>query len=73
MDKVINKLRKSKRKLKKIFKMIKNEIDFESESIDSKLLEELSIIAKIDDEITDIIYMILDEKIKDKKTQNCDF
>lgn len=62
MDKVINKLRKSKRKLKKVFKMIKNEIDFESESIDSKLLEELSIIAKIDDEITDIIYMILDEK-----------
>ena len=63
MDKVINKLRKSKRKLKKVFKMIKNEIDFESESIDSTLLEELSIIAKIDDEITeDKINMILSDK-----------
>ncbi len=61
MNQIINRLRKSKRKLKQVFKMIKSDVDFEEDFVDSKLLNELSIISKINEELTDIIYMILDK------------
>ena len=66
MNQIINRLRKSKRKLKQVFKMIKSDVDFEGDFVDSKLLNELSIISKINEELTDIIYMILDKENEDK-------
>ena len=62
MDEIINKLRKSKRKVKKVFNMLKKEIDLEESLVDSRILEELTTLAKIDEEITEIIYLILDNK-----------
>ena len=68
MNQIINRIRKSKRKLKQVFKMIKSDIDFEGDFVDSKLLNELSIISKINEELTDIIYMILDKENEDKNS-----
>ncbi len=48
--------------------MIKSDIDFEGDFVDSKLLNELSIISKINEELTDIIYMILDKENEDKNS-----
>ena len=62
MEEIINKLRKSKRKVKKVFNMLKNEVDLKDSLVDSRILEELTTLAKIDEEITDIIYLILDIK-----------
>ena len=62
MDEIINKLRKSKRKVKKVFNMLKNEVDLKDSLVDSRILEELTTLAKIDEEITEIIYLILDIK-----------
>ncbi len=62
MYKIINKLRSSKRKVKKVFNMLKNEIDLKDSLVDSRILEELTTLAKIDEEITEIIYLILDIK-----------
>ena len=62
MDEIINKLRKSKRKVKKVFNMLKKEIDLEESLVDSRILEELTTLAKIDEEITEIIYLVLDNK-----------
>lgn len=62
MQKEIIKLRKSKRKIKRVFNLLKKEIDLEDDIIDSRILEELSILAKVDEELTDIIYLILDNK-----------
>lgn len=42
--------------------LIKSEIYMEEEMINSKLLEEMQIISKIDEEITDIIYLIIENK-----------
>ena len=61
MEEIINKLRKSKRKVKKVFNMLKNEVDLKDSLVDSRILEELTTLAKIDEE-TDIIYLILDIK-----------
>ena len=61
MDEIINKLRKSKRKVKKVFNMLKKEIDLEESLVDSRILEELTTLAKIDEEITEIIYLVLDK------------
>ena len=61
-DKMIKKIRLSKRRLYNLYKMIKREIDTEAEMIDSDSLKKLSIISKIDEELTDIIYMILNGK-----------
>lgn len=69
MNQIINRLRKSKRKLKQVFKMIKSDVDFEGDFVDSKLLNELSIISKINEELTDIIYMILDKDNEDKNSK----
>ena len=62
MEEIINRLRKSKRKVKKVFNMLRNEIDLKNELIDSRILEELTTLAKIDEELTAIIYLILDSK-----------
>ena len=62
MEEIINRLRKSKRKVKKVFNMLRNEIDIKDELIDSRILEELTTLAKIDEELTAIIYLILDSK-----------
>ena len=42
--------------------MLRNEIDLKNELIDSRILEELTTLAKIDEELTAIIYLILDSK-----------
>ena len=61
-DKIILKLRKNKRRLLSLYKMIKKYIDIDAEMIDSDSLQILSIISKIDEELTDIIYIILNNK-----------
>lgn len=61
-DKIINKLRLSKKRLNTLYKKIKREIDIEAEMIDSESLQKLSIVSKIDEELTDIIYIILNNK-----------
>ena len=75
MQEIINKIRKSKYKVKEVFRLIKSEIDFQSgDLIDSTILDELSLLSKVDEELLDIIYMIQDfeehieyEKSKKKK------
>ncbi len=61
MQEIINKIRKSKYKVKEVFRLIKSEIDFQSgDLIDSTILDELSLLSKVDEELLDIIYMIQD-------------
>ena len=62
MDEIIIKLRKTKRKVMQVFNMLKKEIDLEDNIVDSRILEELALLSKIDEEITDIIYLELDNK-----------
>ncbi len=62
MEAVIIKLRKNKKLLRRLLKLIKSEVDIEAEMIDSNTLKMMQIISKIDEETTDIIYMILDHK-----------
>ena len=62
MNKIIIKLRKTKRKVKQVFNMVKKEIDLEENIVDSRTLEELALLSKIDEEITDIIYLVIDNK-----------
>ena len=66
MEEIINKLRRSKRKVKIVFNMIKKEIDLENIIEYKKELEELTALSKIDEEITEIIYLILDNKNSQK-------
>ena len=61
-ERIINKLRKNKRYLNKISKLVKKNTDMESEMIDADSLQILSLISRIDEELTDIIYLILDSK-----------
>lgn len=61
-EKIINKLRKDKKILRRLFKIIKNYIDTKSDMIDSETLLQLELISKIDEDLTDIIYDILDIK-----------
>ena len=62
MNEIIIKLRKTKRKVMQVFNMLKKEIDLEDNLVDSRILEELALLSKIDEEITDIIYLELDNK-----------
>ena len=62
MNEIIIKLRKTKRKVMQVFNMLKKEIDLEDNLVDSRTLEELALLLKIDEEITDIIYLELDNK-----------
>ena len=62
MNEIIIKLRKTKRKAMQVFNMLKKEIDLEDNIVDSRILEELALLSKIDEEITDIIYLVIDNK-----------
>ena len=59
---IIDKLRRNKRYLNKVSKLVKKNTDMESEMIDADSLQILSLISRIDEELTDIIYLILDNK-----------
>ena len=59
-DRIINRLRVNKKRLLRLYKIVKKDIDIEM--IDSNSLEMLKIISKINEEFTDIIYLILDDK-----------
>ena len=61
-EKIINKLRNNKRKLQKVYKMIKNCVDIETDVIDSETLKQLQLLAEISEEMTDIIYLVIDNK-----------
>ena len=59
---VIKRLKKNKSELLKLYKLIKKNIDMETEMVDSDSLKMLSLVSKIDEELTDIIYILLDNK-----------
>ena len=61
-EKIINKLRNNKRKTERVYKMIRNNVDIENEVIDSETLKQLQLLAEVSEEITDIIYLIIDSK-----------
>lgn len=61
-DRIINRLKVNKKRLLRLYKIVKKDIDIDVEMIDSNSLEMLKIISKIDEELTDIIYLILDDK-----------
>lgn len=62
MEEVLTKLKKNKKLLRRLLKLIKSEIDMSEEIIDALTLEEMLIISKIDEELTNIIYIIIDNK-----------
>lgn len=61
-EKIINKLRNNKRKVEKVYKMIKNSVNIENDVVDSETLKQLQLLAEISEEIIDIIYLIIDNK-----------
>ena len=61
-EKIINKIRNNKRKVEKVYKMIKNCVDIETDVIDSETLKQLQLLAEISEEMTDIIYLVIDNK-----------
>lgn len=61
-DRIIQRIRENKRKIYKLYKLVKKNIDMEVEIVDSTSLQILSMISKIDEELTDIIYLILNSK-----------
>ena len=61
-EKIINKLRNNKRKVEKVYKMIKNCVDIETDVVDSETLKQLQLLAEISEEMTDIIYLVIDNK-----------
>lgn len=61
-ERIINKLRGSKRNLQRLYNNVKKYIDVDSEMVDSDSLLMLQLISKISEELTDVIYMILDSK-----------
>ena len=61
-DRIIQRIRENKRKIYKLYKLVKKNIDMEAEMVDSTSLQILSMISKIDEELTDIIYLILNSK-----------
>jgi len=61
-ENIIKRIRICKIKLLKLYKNTKSNIDFEVEMIDSQSLYILQTISKIDEELTDIIYILLNNK-----------
>ena len=61
-EKIINKLRNSKMNLQRLYNSVKKYVDVDSEMINSDDLLMLQLISKISEELTDIIYIILDNK-----------
>ena len=62
MEEIIKRIRRNKVKVKQLYNIIKKDIDNKSEIIDSRIIEELMILSKIDEELTDIIYLVKDNK-----------
>ena len=61
-ENIIKRIRICKIKLLKLYKNTKSNIDFEVEMIDSQSLYILQTISKIYEELTDIIYILLNNK-----------
>ena len=61
-DRIIQRIRENKRKIYKLYKMVKKNIKMEAEMVNSTSLQILSMISKIYEELTDIIYLILNSK-----------
>jgi hypothetical protein len=68
MEEVVDKIRVCRRRLNQVFKMLKKELNLDDTFVDSRLLEELSLLAKTEDDLTDIIYLIFDEENKYKNS-----
>lgn len=62
MEEIIKKIRRNKVKVKQLYNIIKKDIDYKSEIIDSRIIEELMLLTKIDEKLTDIIYLMQDNK-----------
>lgn len=62
-EKIINKLRKDKRKLESIYKYVKQYTDVEALTlVDSETLNILTIISQINEDLSDVIYLLLENK-----------
>ena len=61
-EKIINKLRVIKKRLPKVYKYIIQYVDLKDNIVDSETLSILTSLSKIDEEITDIMYLIIDSK-----------
>ena len=62
MRTIKNKLTLTKSKVIRLYNLIKKDIDFQSEIVNSKELKELQIITEIKEDIEDIIYSIIEYK-----------
>ena len=62
MEEIIKRIRRNRVKVKQLYNIIKKDIDNKSEIIDSRIIEELMILSKIDEELIDIIYLVKDNK-----------
>ena len=62
MRTIKNKLTLTKSKVIKLYNLIKKDIDFQSEIVNSKELKELQIITEIKEDLEDIIYSIIEYK-----------
>lgn len=62
MRTIKNKLTLTKSKVIRLYNLIKKDIDFQSEIVNSKELKELQIIAEIKEDLEDIIYSIIKYK-----------
>ena len=59
MRTIKNKLTLTKSKVIRLYNLIKKDIDFQSEIVNSKELKELQIITEIKEDLEDIIYSII--------------
>ena len=62
MRTIKNKLTITKSKVIRLYNLIKKDIDFQCEIVNSKELKELQIIAEIKEDLEDIIYSIIEYK-----------
>lgn len=62
MRTIKNKLTLTKSKVIRLYNLIKKDIDFQSEIVNSKELKELQIITEIKEDLEDIIYSIIEYK-----------
>ena len=62
MERIKNKVILTKTKTIRLYNLIKKDIDFQSEIVNSKELKELQIITEIKEDLEDIIYSIIEYK-----------
>ena len=62
MRTIKNKLTLTKSKVIRLYNLIKNDIYFQSEIVNSKEIKELQIITEIKEDLEDIIYRIIEYK-----------